>query len=36
VEAATAAGLDPDLPRRSLELKGKAEATDVVTLRVAG
>jgi adenylate cyclase len=32
--AAKAAGLDPSLARRSLELKGKAEATDVVSLRV--
>jgi class 3 adenylate cyclase len=31
---ATAAGLDPDLERRSLELKGKTEATEVVTVRV--
>jgi adenylate cyclase len=34
VEAASAAGLDPGLERRSLELKGKAEATEVVSLRV--
>lgn len=34
-EAASAAGLDPTLEPRSLELKGKAEATDVVMLRVA-
>jgi adenylate cyclase len=34
-EAASAAGLDPTLERRSLELRGKAEATEVVTLRVA-
>ena len=33
-EAASAAGLDPTLERRSLELKGKTEATEVVTLRV--
>lgn len=33
-EAAAAAGLDPSLPRRTLELKGKLEATEVVTLRV--
>ena len=33
-EAAFAAGLDPALERRSLELKGKVEATEVVTLRV--
>jgi adenylate cyclase len=34
VEAALAAGLDPALERRSLELKGKQLATDVVSLRV--
>jgi adenylate cyclase len=34
VEAATAAGLDPDLERRSLELKGKRAPTDVVSLRI--
>ena len=36
VGAATAAavGLDPSLERRSLELKGKANATDVVVLRL--
>jgi adenylate cyclase len=33
-EAAAAAGLDPRLERRSLELKGKVETTEVVTLRV--
>lgn len=33
-DAAAAAGLDPTLPRRSLELKGKEFATDVVSLRV--
>lgn len=33
VEAASAAGLDPTLERRSLELKGRAESTEVVTLR---
>lgn len=33
-EAAAAAGLDPALERRSLQLKGKAEATEVVALRV--
>ena len=33
-EAATAAGLDPSLERRSLELKGKQVATAVVSLRV--
>jgi len=34
VEAATAAGLDPTLERRMLDLKGKAEATEVVSLGV--
>jgi adenylate cyclase len=34
VDAASAAGLEPDLPHRSLELKGKQEVTEVVTLRV--
>jgi adenylate cyclase len=34
VDAARKAGLEPDLPRRSLELKGKAAVTEVVTLRV--
>ena len=34
--AATAGGLDPALPRRSLELKGKQLPTEVVTLRVDG
>jgi hypothetical protein len=33
--AANAAGLDPTLERRQLELKGKHGITDVVTLRVA-
>jgi adenylate cyclase len=33
-DAAKAAGLDDNLERRSLELKGKATPTDVVTLRV--
>lgn len=33
-EAATAADLDPKLERRRLELKGKQELTEVVTLRV--
>jgi len=33
-EAAAAAGLDPALERRMLDLKGKAEATEVVSLRV--
>lgn len=32
--AAEAAGLDPSLERRSLELKGKHEATEVVSLRI--
>jgi class 3 adenylate cyclase len=32
--AAEAAGLDPSLERRSLELKGKQEATEVVSLRI--
>jgi len=36
VEAAEAAGLDAGLERRSLELKGKATPTDVVTLTVGG
>jgi class 3 adenylate cyclase len=31
-EAAEKAGLDPNLPRSSLELKGKAEPVEVVTL----
>jgi adenylate cyclase len=34
-EAATAAGLDPALERRSLDLKGKALPTEVVSLRIA-
>jgi adenylate cyclase len=34
IQAAEKAGLDPDLPRRSLELKGKAEPVEVVTLGV--
>ena len=33
-DAAIAAGLDPSLQRRSLELKGKVLATEVVSLRV--
>ena len=33
-EAAAAAGLDPRLERRSLDLKGKQHPTDVVSLRV--
>jgi adenylate cyclase len=32
--AAEAAGLDPGLERRALELKGKSEATEVVSLRI--
>jgi adenylate cyclase len=35
VEAAAAAGLDPSLARRSLDLKGKQLPTDVVSLHVA-
>jgi hypothetical protein len=34
MEAASAAGLDLSLDRRSLELTGKAEPTDVVALHV--
>jgi adenylate cyclase len=34
-EAAKAAELDPDLPQRSLELKGKETVVEVVSLRVA-
>jgi adenylate cyclase len=33
-EAAAAAGLDPALPRRRLDLKGKQEATEVVGIRI--
>jgi adenylate cyclase len=33
-DTASAAGLDPTLERRSLALKGKEHATDVVTLRI--
>ena len=33
-DAAEAAQLDPNLPRRQLELKGKAQPTDVVSIRV--
>ena len=33
-DAASAAGLDPNLERRRLELKGKQSATEVVSLRV--
>jgi adenylate cyclase len=33
-DAAVAAGLDPELPRRSLELKGKENPTEVVSLTV--
>ena len=32
-DAATAAGLDPSLPRRRLELKGKSILTEVISLR---
>lgn len=35
-DAADAAGLDPNLERRALELKGKESVTQVVSLRVAG
>ena len=31
--AATAAGLDPTLERRTLDLKGKRQATEVLVLR---
>ena len=34
IEAARQAGLDPHLETRTLDLKGKAAATDVVTLTV--
>ena len=34
-DAAVAAGLDPALERRTLELKGKQATTDVVTVKVA-
>ena len=34
-EAAASAGLDPTLERRSLDLKGKSSATDVVSLTVS-
>ena len=33
-EAAAAAGLDPDLPTRDLELKGRSATTRVVVLKV--
>ena len=33
-DAASAAGLDPSLPRRSLNLKGKSEPVDAITLSV--
>jgi class 3 adenylate cyclase len=33
-DAATAAGLDPTLERRSLALKGKSTDTEVVSLHV--
>ncbi len=32
--AAAAAGLDPNLERRTLELKGKQSVTEVISLRV--
>jgi adenylate cyclase len=35
LEAARQAGLDPNLERRSLDLKGKAASTEVVTLTVS-
>ena len=35
-DAAVAAGLDPNLERRSLELKGKQDATEVVSLHIHG
>jgi adenylate cyclase len=34
VDAARAAGLDPDLPQRRLDLKGKHAHTAVISLRV--
>ena len=34
-DAAASAGLDPTLERRSLELKGKSLATEVVSLTVS-
>lgn len=34
VDAAAAAGLDPALERRSLELKGKQLTTEVISLTV--
>jgi adenylate cyclase len=34
IDAALAAGLDPSLERRALELKGKQNTTEVVSLRV--
>jgi adenylate cyclase len=36
VQAAVMAGLDPTLPRRALQLKGKQELIEVVSLRVDG
>lgn len=36
IDAAAAAGLDPALERRQVELKGKQVATEVVSLRVNG
>jgi adenylate cyclase len=35
VESAAAAGLDPGLERRSLDLKGKAMPTEVVSVRIS-
>jgi adenylate cyclase len=34
VDAAAAAGLEPNLPRRTLDLKGKSAATEVVSIRI--
>jgi adenylate cyclase len=36
VDAAKAAGLDPGTERRSVELRGKQAATEVISLRVSG
>ena len=35
-EAADAVGLDPGLERRILELKGKSQGTELISLRVGG
>jgi len=35
VDAAAASDLDPDLPRQTLDLKGKSAGTEVVSVRVA-